>query len=98
MTNSTRLEGWLRRSNFIEDDEDPIQATIPDPELRQAMGKLAGAQLKLYKKDNPKEYNKKLFPFAFSTSSFPQNPQSFVKQWANLQELPTSGRCARVNT
>jgi len=28
MTNSTTSEGWLRKSNFIEDGEDPIQATI----------------------------------------------------------------------
>jgi hypothetical protein len=45
-----------------------------------------------------KKYNKKLFPFAFSASFFPQNPQNFTKQWANSQELPTSGRCARAST
>jgi hypothetical protein len=28
MTNSTTSEGWLRKSNLIEDGEDPIQATI----------------------------------------------------------------------
>jgi hypothetical protein len=28
MTDSTTSEGWLRKSNFIEDGEDPIQATI----------------------------------------------------------------------
>ena len=28
MTNSTTSEGWLRKLNFIEDAEDPIQATI----------------------------------------------------------------------
>jgi hypothetical protein len=28
MTNSTTSEGWLRKSDFIEDGEDPIQATI----------------------------------------------------------------------
>jgi len=28
MTNSTTSEGWLKKSNFIEDGEDPIQATI----------------------------------------------------------------------
>jgi hypothetical protein len=28
MTDSTTSEGWLRKSNFIKDDEDPIQATI----------------------------------------------------------------------
>ena len=28
MTDSTTSEGWLWKSNFIEDDEDPIQATI----------------------------------------------------------------------
>jgi hypothetical protein len=28
MTNSTTSEGWLRKSNFIEDDDDIIQATI----------------------------------------------------------------------
>ena len=28
MTNSTTSEGWLRKSNFINDDENPIQATI----------------------------------------------------------------------
>jgi hypothetical protein len=28
MTNSTTSEGWLRKSNFIEDGEDPIHATI----------------------------------------------------------------------
>jgi hypothetical protein len=28
MTNSTTSEGWLRKSNFIEEGEDPIQATI----------------------------------------------------------------------
>jgi hypothetical protein len=28
MTNSTTLAGWLRKSNFIEDGESPIQATI----------------------------------------------------------------------
>jgi hypothetical protein len=28
MTNSTTSEGWLRKSNFIEDGKDPIQATI----------------------------------------------------------------------
>ncbi len=27
MTDSTTSEGWLRKSNFIEDGEDPIQAT-----------------------------------------------------------------------
>jgi hypothetical protein len=27
MTDSTTLAGWLRKSNFIEDDESPIQAT-----------------------------------------------------------------------
>jgi hypothetical protein len=29
MTNSTTSEGWLQKSNFIKDGEDPIQATIP---------------------------------------------------------------------
>ena len=38
-----------------------------------------------------KKYNRKLFLFAFSASSFSQNPQNFVKQWANSQEPPTSG-------
>ena len=28
MTDSTTSEGWLRKSNFIEDGKDPIQATI----------------------------------------------------------------------
>jgi hypothetical protein len=28
MTNNTTSEGWLRKSNFIEDGKDPIQATI----------------------------------------------------------------------
>ncbi len=28
MTNSTISEGWLRKTNFIEDGEDPLQATI----------------------------------------------------------------------
>jgi hypothetical protein len=28
MTDSTTSAGWLRKSNFIEDDESPIQATI----------------------------------------------------------------------
>ena len=28
MTDSTTSEGWLRKSNFIKDGEDPIQATI----------------------------------------------------------------------
>jgi hypothetical protein len=28
MTDSTTSEGWLRKSNFIKDDKDPIQATI----------------------------------------------------------------------
>ena len=28
MTNSTTSEGWLRKSNFIKDGKDPIQATI----------------------------------------------------------------------
>jgi hypothetical protein len=28
MTDSTTSEGWLRMSNFVEDGEDPIQATI----------------------------------------------------------------------
>ena len=28
MTNSTILEGWLRKSNFIEDGKDPIQVPI----------------------------------------------------------------------
>jgi hypothetical protein len=28
MTNSTTSEGWLQKSNFIEDGKDPIQATI----------------------------------------------------------------------
>jgi len=28
MTDSTTSEGWLRKSNFIEEGEDPIQATI----------------------------------------------------------------------
>jgi hypothetical protein len=28
MTNSSTSEGWLRKTNFIEDSEDPIQATI----------------------------------------------------------------------
>jgi hypothetical protein len=28
MTNNTTSEGWLKKTNFIEDGEDPIQATI----------------------------------------------------------------------
>jgi hypothetical protein len=28
MTNNTTSEGWLKKTNFIEDREDPIQATI----------------------------------------------------------------------
>jgi hypothetical protein len=28
MTNSTTSKGWLRKSNFIEEGEDPIQETI----------------------------------------------------------------------
>jgi hypothetical protein len=28
MTDSTTSEGWLRKSNFIKDGEDPIQATF----------------------------------------------------------------------
>jgi hypothetical protein len=28
MTDSTTSEGWLHKSNFIEEGEDPIQATI----------------------------------------------------------------------
>jgi hypothetical protein len=28
MTNNTTSEGWLKETNFIEDGEDPIQATI----------------------------------------------------------------------
>ena len=28
MTNSSTLEGWLQKTNFIEDGKDPIQATI----------------------------------------------------------------------
>ena len=28
MTNSTTLEGWLKKTNFIKDGESPIQATI----------------------------------------------------------------------
>jgi hypothetical protein len=28
MTNSTTSEGWLRKSNFIKEGEDPIQVTI----------------------------------------------------------------------
>jgi hypothetical protein len=28
MTNNTMLEGWLKKTNFIEDGEEPIQATI----------------------------------------------------------------------
>ncbi len=28
MTDSTTLEGWLKKTNFIEDEESPIQATI----------------------------------------------------------------------
>jgi hypothetical protein len=28
MTNNTTSEGWLKKTNFIEDGEDPIQVTI----------------------------------------------------------------------
>jgi hypothetical protein len=28
MTDSTTSEGWLKKTNFIKDREDPIQATI----------------------------------------------------------------------
>ena len=28
MTDSTTAEGWQRRTNFIEDEEDPIQAEV----------------------------------------------------------------------
>jgi hypothetical protein len=32
-----------------------------------------------------------------SASSFPLNPKNFAKQWANLQEPPDSGQCARAS-
>jgi hypothetical protein len=55
---------------------------------------LLRCQLRLRSKkkgQSKRSTTKNLFPFAFSASSFPQNPQNFAKQWANLQELPTSG-------
>ena len=52
-------------------------------------------QLRLYKKDNPKEVQQKALP-SFA-SSFPQNPQNFAKQWVNSQEPPTNGRCAHAS-
>ena len=54
-------------------------------------------QLRPYKKNDPKEVQKKLFPSAYFASSFPQNPHNFAKQWAILQVAPISGRCTPAN-
>jgi predicted subunit of tRNA(5-methylaminomethyl-2-thiouridylate) methyltransferase len=54
----------------------------PKRDAERNVARLLRRQLRLYKKDNPKEVQHKALPVCVFDSSFPQNPQNFVKRQA----------------
>ena len=86
MTDSTTSEGWLRKSSFIEDGEDPIQATI---QIEVAVARLHATH---YLSNEVREYIVK-HPIKYYGGSQPQHFSCCVQLFFCCWDMELLGMC-----